>query len=254
MLLRRVIEHVKTQNWTAVGLDFFIVVVGVFIGIQVANWNEARSERRAEAGYLRSLKEDVDFSITSVKRLRSMLGKQQSAHETLYLFSTDPDAQIPPLEMQSLLSHGVFHLPPLLVNQTTFEALKSSGRLGVIGNPELVTALQSVSAQIDDAVITQADEYQVTYLFTDPILVENFDMAAVFRRPNLEGGLSIPWLKPAPPPAASPAIMKSQRFANAILYRSYFTQSRLISVREIMTQYEAIAALIDARLAELGSL
>lgn len=45
MLLRRVIEHVKAQNWTAVALDFVIVVVGVFIGIQVANWNDARSER-----------------------------------------------------------------------------------------------------------------------------------------------------------------------------------------------------------------
>lgn len=32
MLLRRVIEHVKAQNWTAVALDFVIVVVGVFIG------------------------------------------------------------------------------------------------------------------------------------------------------------------------------------------------------------------------------
>ncbi|MEO1250920.1 MAG: DUF6090 family protein [Pseudomonadota bacterium] len=38
------IEHVKAQNWIAVGLDFVIVVVGVFIGIQVSNWNEARAE------------------------------------------------------------------------------------------------------------------------------------------------------------------------------------------------------------------
>lgn len=42
MILRRVIEHVKVQNWTAVGLDFVIVVTGVFIGIQVWNRNEAR--------------------------------------------------------------------------------------------------------------------------------------------------------------------------------------------------------------------
>ena len=39
MILARVIEHVKAQNWTAVALDFFIVVMGVFIGIQVSNWN-----------------------------------------------------------------------------------------------------------------------------------------------------------------------------------------------------------------------
>ncbi len=46
MLLRRIIEHVKAQNWTAVALDFIIVVVGVFIGIQVANWNDALGEQK----------------------------------------------------------------------------------------------------------------------------------------------------------------------------------------------------------------
>jgi hypothetical protein len=44
MLLRRMIEHVKAQNWFAVGLDFIIVVTGVFIGLQVQQWNEARKD------------------------------------------------------------------------------------------------------------------------------------------------------------------------------------------------------------------
>ena len=35
MLLRRITDHVKAQNWTAVALDFFIVVIGGFIRIQV---------------------------------------------------------------------------------------------------------------------------------------------------------------------------------------------------------------------------
>ena len=42
MLLRRITEHVRAQNWFAVGIDFVIVVVGVFIGIQVSNWNDKR--------------------------------------------------------------------------------------------------------------------------------------------------------------------------------------------------------------------
>jgi hypothetical protein len=37
MILSRVVEQVKHQSWTAIGIDFFIVVVGVFIGIQVSN-------------------------------------------------------------------------------------------------------------------------------------------------------------------------------------------------------------------------
>ena len=50
MLLRRVIEHVKSQNWTAIALDFVIVVVGVFIGIQVSNWNELPLIRETRTG------------------------------------------------------------------------------------------------------------------------------------------------------------------------------------------------------------
>jgi hypothetical protein len=44
MLLRRITQYVKTQNWFAIFIDFLIVVVGVFIGIQVANWNDTRKE------------------------------------------------------------------------------------------------------------------------------------------------------------------------------------------------------------------
>lgn len=32
MLFRRISKHVKDQNWIAVGIDFLIVVFGVWIG------------------------------------------------------------------------------------------------------------------------------------------------------------------------------------------------------------------------------
>ncbi len=52
MILRRIAEHVKAQNWLAVALDFVIVVLGVFVAMQVANWNVARIERDLERAYL----------------------------------------------------------------------------------------------------------------------------------------------------------------------------------------------------------
>ena len=48
MILRRVIAHFRKQEWTAIALDFLIVVVGVFVGIQVSNWNAARKVVLAE--------------------------------------------------------------------------------------------------------------------------------------------------------------------------------------------------------------
>lgn len=61
MLLRRITKHVKDQSWFAIGIDFFIVVVGVFIGIQVANWNDARVADAAEAQLMIRLAEEMQF-------------------------------------------------------------------------------------------------------------------------------------------------------------------------------------------------
>ena len=49
MLLRSVTKHVNDQNWFAVFLDLAIVFIGVFIGIEVSNWNAERAgEEKAE--------------------------------------------------------------------------------------------------------------------------------------------------------------------------------------------------------------
>ncbi|NNC98553.1 MAG: hypothetical protein HKN85_00060 [Gammaproteobacteria bacterium] len=45
MLLRRLSQHVKDQNWFAIFLDFFIVVAGILIAFQVTNWSEARGDK-----------------------------------------------------------------------------------------------------------------------------------------------------------------------------------------------------------------
>lgn len=59
MLLRRITKHVKEQNWFAVGIDFVIVVIGVFIGIQVSNWNETRTDTIREKVILTDLLDDL---------------------------------------------------------------------------------------------------------------------------------------------------------------------------------------------------
>lgn len=66
MLLRRVIEHVRKQEWTAIWIDLAIVVVGVFIGIQVANWNEARADRAAYEAALGRLAAEIDTNLANL--------------------------------------------------------------------------------------------------------------------------------------------------------------------------------------------
>ena len=67
MLLRRITKHVKDQNWFAVGLDFLIVVIGVFIGLQVNTWNEARQDRVVAAQFELSLTADAEIILDDVR-------------------------------------------------------------------------------------------------------------------------------------------------------------------------------------------
>lgn len=63
MRLRRIIEHLGAQHWTAIWIDLVIVVVGVFIGIQVSNWNQTRADRQREHLLLADLRVELAESI-----------------------------------------------------------------------------------------------------------------------------------------------------------------------------------------------
>ncbi len=58
MILRRIIAHFRKQEWTAIGIDFVIVVVGVFVGLQAQAWNESRQDRVHERMYIERLARD----------------------------------------------------------------------------------------------------------------------------------------------------------------------------------------------------
>ena len=61
MILRRVTEHLRRQDWVAVTIEFVIVVLGVFVATQVSNWNEEREARARAEVYGARLAEDLRY-------------------------------------------------------------------------------------------------------------------------------------------------------------------------------------------------
>ena len=62
MVIRRIREHVADHNWFAVGVDLAIVIAGVFLGIQVDNWNEGRIQAEQGQQYRDRLIGELDFN------------------------------------------------------------------------------------------------------------------------------------------------------------------------------------------------
>ena len=80
MLLRRFQDHVSSQNWTAVVLDFCVVVLGLFMGLQIDGWNENRKDAIREREYLEQLQTDFNKNIDI---LTMMAGRHEGMAEDL---------------------------------------------------------------------------------------------------------------------------------------------------------------------------
>jgi len=72
MLLRRVSEHLKTQNWMGVLIDFVIVVLGVFVGLQAQEWSSERDDRHRLERIISAIKADMADS----RRVESRFGRE----------------------------------------------------------------------------------------------------------------------------------------------------------------------------------
>lgn len=145
MLLRRVIEHVKAQNWTAVVLDFVIVVVGILIAFQITEWNDARKDRMKEAAYLARLDAEMDVILERLETGVRVARESSEAADRLLAMRRnhhgDASAPFPEAaevnEALRLLRAG--RVPA--GSPAAFKQMVSSGELTILSSDELRNAL-----------------------------------------------------------------------------------------------------------------
>ncbi len=68
MILRHLTDALRKQDWFTVVIETLIVVFGVFIGLQVNNWNESRAEKERAQEYLARIRTDLVADMTQLKR------------------------------------------------------------------------------------------------------------------------------------------------------------------------------------------
>ncbi|MFT5520259.1 MAG: hypothetical protein ACI9IA_000849 [Enterobacterales bacterium] len=63
MIIKRIAKGIKNQDWFVVAIEIMIVIVGIFIGLQVDDWNEERVFHQTETELLYELKHELQASI-----------------------------------------------------------------------------------------------------------------------------------------------------------------------------------------------
>src|SRR5687768_7558438 len=160
MLLRRVIQHVRKQEWTAVAIDFAIVVVGVFAGIQAANWNEMRADEARARGYLERIHNDVEADLANYAN-RIGFWKSVSNYGRIGLDNADNRRSPEQTQWDLLLAYfQASQVGEFWTRSTTYEELKSAGELNLIANLGLRNALARYYTEAGNPALTERPAYR----------------------------------------------------------------------------------------------
>lgn len=165
-MLHRIAEHLHKQNWTAVAIDFVIVVLGVFIGLQVSNWNEALAERHLAGHILERLGKDFEDAVANAD---DALQKHQRNLDGLQLVIESIDrGTLPDDEVEKFregLRYAYIHINAI-GRSATYTEILSSGQLGLIEDDELRKALISFDNTVQEAaqVFTQIRMHQSAHI------------------------------------------------------------------------------------------
>ena len=152
MIIQRMAHAVKAQDWSTIAIELLVVVVGIFLGLQVDDWNDRRKEAAREEANLQRLLTDINEMISRhnayEEEAKSKLNSLIVSFDALRSCALAPEA-VAAFE-DTLLEHQ--GLPRLEVVRSSFDEMVASGALAGIDDPRLK---RKISEVYSDAVATQ---------------------------------------------------------------------------------------------------
>lgn len=164
-MIKRLRERLKQQDWVGVWIELALVVVGVFLGIQVSNWNDERKERSQERAHVARIAEDVRSDVAVLDEvIRVSSVRMALLNRMLPMASGKPlptgfDSargrvtieRVPAYEKDSRLSPGfaLFILTPLDANRSAYDTMINTGAIANMTDIATLRRIQDYYAAVD---------------------------------------------------------------------------------------------------------
>ena len=171
MLLRRITQHVKEQNWFAVGIDFIIVVFGVFIGIQVSNWNDTRQDRDEEVRLLTRLYDETQTleTVRQTEQRQYETSVKQLAEIWVVLLDGEEDVTLTPAQCLSITTSHIITKPT--IEMPSLDELTATGKISLIQDEDVKTALRHIALEQELQQVRFSelanDPFRLAHLYPD---------------------------------------------------------------------------------------
>jgi len=158
MFLKRLAKTLRKQDWASFTIEFLIVLLGVFLALQAEDWNQERKDRNLEEAYISRLIDEARSNIDILAQHEKIFEEKVEFILALPNLQLNEAFQRDPLEFMYQLDYSTYVGVPNL-RAETYQELESSGRLTLLRNSELRSAIAGI---INDYRSTQT-------VFTDQI-------------------------------------------------------------------------------------
>lgn len=153
MILQKLASAIRRQDWFQVVIEVLIVIVGIFLGLQVQEWNDTRANRAQSTIYVEQLIEDLKADFEIYKMASEQIVRVKKTHlervETLILtgeklpiitdniFGNAVNVDtFGSLELSTIMSWRF-----LPVRSSTYDDLQNSGKFSNISDRNLRLAI-----------------------------------------------------------------------------------------------------------------
>lgn len=149
MILRRLADALREQNWFTVVLEVLIVVVGIFIGLQVDDWAKERGDRVQEHAALERLFVESNNSFGLISEYLERTKRVNELRRNAVAF-IDSDAPLPENSLPVKIGvNTIAQFPPLLPASAAYDELRSAGQLQLIQSSELRGQISAFYTNLD---------------------------------------------------------------------------------------------------------
>jgi hypothetical protein len=130
MILRRITKAFRDHEWFLVAVELLIVVLGVFLGLQVNNWNEARLEDRQSIEFTERLKADLRIEAWNYEAMMAYLEDVQgNANDALAMLEGSLTGSNEDLLVNA---YRATQYVEGVRRRATYDELTSTGSIGLI--------------------------------------------------------------------------------------------------------------------------
>lgn len=140
-MLRRFSSRLRQQDWLAVVLDLGVVILGVFLALEAANWNQARQDRAEEKRYYAQIVVDLRRDLDKLRLAQRLsLKYDRAAENVLEALDHGIPRGTDPSDFAIAVDHAGFLFIPS-PSRRTYDELISTGNLRLLREAQTKDAI-----------------------------------------------------------------------------------------------------------------